>query len=184
MKLFKFRVLSSENKDFVRDIVIPDSQRFYDLHMAIQAACKYDFTQMTSFYLSDESWEKGDEISMMAMDPDSTDADTPYYMKDVFLSDLIKEENQRLLYLFDFFSVRMLFIELVDQWEANEAEAEQKYPQCPLSEGDAPEMMKIDDSMSADAMLNDFEDEFGNEFDDEFGDEFSGSFDNIDDLDI
>lgn len=181
MKIYKFRVLSSENKDFVRDIEIPDEKRFYDLHMGIQAACGYDFTQMTSFYLSNEDWEKGDEISMMVMDPD--DENVPYFMKDVLLKDLIKEENQRLLYLFDFFSVRMMFIELVDIRDMSSEEAKQNYPQCSLSEGDAPEMMKIDDNMAADDMLSDL-DEFEDEFGDEFGDEFSGGFENIDDLDI
>ena len=179
MKIYKFRVLSSENKDFIRDIEIPDEKRFYDLHMGIQAACGYDFTQMTSFYLSNGEWEKGDEISMMAMDPESSDENTPYYMKDVRLKDLIKEENQRLLYLFDFFSVRMMFIELVDSWDMSPDEARQNYPQCSLAEGDAPEMMIIDDNMDPDDMFSDPDD-----LDDEFGDEFSEGFENIDDLDI
>lgn len=177
MKIYKFRLLSSENNEFVRDIVIPDEKRFYDLHMGIQAACNYDFTQMTSFYLSNKDWEKLDEISMMKMDETASDEDTPYFMKDVRLNELITGNGQRLLYLFDFFSVRMLFIELVDMWDMSPEEAKQNYPQCTYTKGDAPEMLVIDDMMDSNDFLDD--DEF-----DDFGDEFSEGFENIDDLDI
>ncbi len=179
MKLYTFRILSAEDTDFVRDIKITEEHSFYDLHMAIQAACDYDFTQMTSFFLSDEDWDKGEEISMMKMDEDDSIEDSPYYMKDVLLKDLIKKDNQRLLYLFDFFSVRMMFVELLNTVEIKESNKKQSYPLCSLSEGIAPEMIIIDDNFDMNDM--DLDDEFEDEL---FDDDFDGNFENIDDFDL
>jgi hypothetical protein len=176
MNIYKFRVLSTENKDFVRDIEIPDEKRFYDLHMGIQAACEYDFSQMTSFFLSNKSWEKETEISMLEMDEDSEQEEKPYYMKDVRLKDLISKTNQRLLYLFDFFSVRMMFIELVEIRPMTPKEAKLNYPICTFAEGKAPEMIIIDDFMDANSLLPDDLDEFD--------DDFPEDFENIDDYDL
>jgi len=176
MNIYKFRILSPESKNFVRDIEIPDEKRFYDLHMGIQAACEYDFAQMTSFYLSNQSWEKEQEISMINMDESGDELDKPYFMKDVRLKDLISKTNQRLLYLFDFFSVRMMFIELVEIRQMTPKEAKLNYPICTFSEGEAPKMQIIDDMMDADSLLPD-------DFD-EFDDDFPEDFENIDDYDL
>ncbi|MDA3911182.1 MAG: hypothetical protein PF448_07490 [Bacteroidales bacterium] len=176
MKIYKFRILSSENKDFVRDIEIPDEKRFYDLHMGIQAACDFDFSQMTSFFLSNQAWEKETEISMLEMDEDPDQEEKPHYMKDVRLKDLITKANQRLLYLFDFFSVRMMFIELVEIRTMTPKEAKLNYPICTFAEGKAPEMQIIDDVMNMEDLLPD-------DFD-EFDDDLSEDFENIDDYDL
>ncbi|MEA1873009.1 MAG: hypothetical protein U9N51_01075 [Bacteroidota bacterium] len=176
MNIYKFRILSTESKDFIRDIEIPDEKRFYDLHMGIQAACDFDFAQMTSFYLSNKGWEREEEISMIDMDKAGDEDDKPYFMKDVRLKDLISKANQRLLYLFDFFSVRMMFIELVEIRPMTPKEAKQNYPICSFSEGEAPKMQVIDDVLNVDDLLPD-------DFD-EFDDDFSEGFDNIDDYDL
>jgi hypothetical protein len=179
MQIYKFRVLSSENKEFVRDIIIPAETLFYDLHMGIQAACAYDFSQMTSFYTSNKDWEKGQEISMIDIDEQSnTDDEKPLYMKDVSLNELLSTKGSRLLYLFDFFSVRMMFIELVDLWEMSPEEAKQNYPQCSYSQGSAPEMIIIDD------IDDDFTDDFSEFEDPDIYDDFSEGFENIDEFDI
>jgi hypothetical protein len=176
MNIYKFRVLSTESKDFVRDIEIPDEKRFYELHMGIQAACEYDFTQMTSFFLSNQAWEKETEISMLEIDEESDQEEKPYFMKNVRLKDLIIKPNQRLLYLFDFFSVRMMFIELVEIRQMTPKEAKLNYPICTFAEGTAPEMQIIDDVMNMEDLLpNDL---------DEFDDDFPEGFENIDDYDL
>ncbi|MFO7789970.1 MAG: IS1096 element passenger TnpR family protein [Bacteroidota bacterium] len=143
MKILTLRILSSENPKFIRDIDIPDEKRFYDLHMAIQAACNYDYSQMTSFYISNKKWEKLQEISMVRMDEDDDIA--PELMKETLLRQYLKKKGQRLLYLFDFFSVRMMFIELVSVRKMNAKEAKLNFPRCILSEGKAPPALIVDD---------------------------------------
>lgn len=178
MEVLKFRIISSENSDFIREIEIPESKQFYDLHIAIQTVCKYDSSQMTSFYLSNQEWEKLEEISMMPMDDEESET-IIFNMKDVSLKDLIKNVGQRLLYLFDFFSVRMMFIELIEIKPMQEGLSLENYPRCTYSEGTAPEAIIIDDSIEDNNSINDY-DKFQDidEFDE------LGGFENIDDLDI
>ncbi|MFO7879350.1 MAG: IS1096 element passenger TnpR family protein [Bacteroidota bacterium] len=173
MKILTFRILSPENPKFVRDIDIPDEKRFYDLHMGIQAACNYDYTQMTSFYLSNENWEKLEEISMM---PQEEDIESKHrMMKETLLKDLLHKKGQRLLYLFDFFSVRMMFIEVVNVRDMTATEAKLNYPRVVTSEGDPPPALIVDDF---DSELDDFDINDSGDYDE------PESFENIDDLDI
>ncbi|MFW5805058.1 MAG: IS1096 element passenger TnpR family protein [Bacteroidales bacterium] len=169
MKILTLRILSSENLKFIRDIDIPDEKRFYDLHMGIQAACGYDYSQMTSFYISNKNWEKLQEISMVRMD--ENDKSAPELMKETLLKKYLTKKGQRLLYLFDFFSVRMMFIEVVNVRTMTPKEAKLNYPRCILSEGKAPPELIVDD--------------FGID-PDEDDDELLGSdgIENIDDFDI
>ena len=67
MKTYVFRVVADIEEDVFRDIEILGSQNFEDLHdMIIES---FDFTgdQMASFYMSDENWDKGEEIGLMDM---------------------------------------------------------------------------------------------------------------------
>jgi hypothetical protein len=169
MKILTLRILSSENSKFIRDIDILDEKRFYDLHLGIPTACDYDYSQMTSFYISNKKWEKLQEISMVRMDED--DKNAPELMKDTLLKKYLTKKGQRLLYLFDFFSVRMLFIEVVKVRTMTAKEAKLNYPRCILSEGKAPPALIVDDygidpDAEDDDLLN------------------SGGVENIDDLDI
>jgi hypothetical protein len=170
MNILTFRILSPENPKFIRDIDVPDEKRFYDLHMGIQAACNYDYSQMTSFYMSNQDWEKLEEISMMPMEEDTEEA--PLNMKNTLLKDKLEAKGQRLLYLFDFFSVRMMFIELVNIRQMGPEEAKLNYPRVIASAGEAPPQLVVDD-FDADIDLDEPDDYDEPE-----------SFENIDDLDI
>ena len=73
MKIFRFRVLiDSEDGEVFRDIDIQDNQTLEDLHNSIQLAFEFDNSQMASFYLSDEEWVKGDEITLFDMNEASS----------------------------------------------------------------------------------------------------------------
>ncbi len=143
MKILTLRILSSENAKFIRDIDITDEKRFYDLHMAIQTTCDYDYSQMTSFYISNKKWEKLQEISMVRMDEDDKNAPEP--MEETLLKKYLTIKGQRLLYLFDFFSIRMMFIEVVNVRDMTAKEAKLNFPRCILSEGKAPPSLIVED---------------------------------------
>lgn len=134
--VFKFRLLSHEVKDFVRDIEIRSNQTFYDFHKAIQDDLNYDSAQIASFYLTNQLWEKEKEFTLFDM------SDVPnnvtIAMDRARLRDFIKDPKQRLIYIFDFFNERGLNIELVDTQE------EVKYfdyPAVIFSKGSAPQQI-------------------------------------------
>lgn len=135
--LLKFRFLSSENDDFVRDIEIQEEQTFYDLHKAIQDSVGFDSTQMASFFLTTIDWHKEQEITLVEMD----DCETPKLtMEKTIIADVISKEKQKLLYVFDFFTERAFFVEVVEKKE----EGLIIYPACVQSQGEAPEQIQED----------------------------------------
>ena len=112
MKIFRFRVLiDTGEEDVFRDIDIKPTQTFEDFHNAIQLAFEFDNSQMASFYLSDDDWSKGDEITLFDMNEDVSDK--IMVMKKIKLSELVEDENQKLIYIFDFMNVWKFYVELI-----------------------------------------------------------------------
>ncbi len=109
--VYKFRIISNESKDFVRDLEILSDQSFYDFHKALVENFHYDKSQIASFFLSNDNWEKEKEFTLFDMSEGENN--NTITMDSTRLSDHIETPKQRLLYLHDFFNDRALFIELV-----------------------------------------------------------------------
>jgi hypothetical protein len=131
--IFKFRLLSSENDDFIRDFETSSKQTFYDLHLAIQKNCNYDTSQIASFFLCNNDWEKENEITLFEIsgEPGNTTLD----MHNSILSRHITGLRQKLLYVFDIFNERAFFIEVVD---IRNIASSKSYPLCTFSVGSPP----------------------------------------------
>ena len=130
--VYKFVVLSDEDESFVREFELLESQTLMDFHKALQEELEFDKSQMASFYLATDNWEKEEEFTLFDMGTGSS------AMDDGILEDVIFRKNQKLLYVFDFFNERALFIEYTG--EANEIE-ERDYPICINSKGLPPKQV-------------------------------------------
>lgn len=108
--VYRFTIISDEVDDFVREINIDSEATFFDLHEAILKAANYKNDQLTSFFICDDDWEKEKEITLEDMG--SSSEDDSWIMKETRLSDLIEDEKQKLLYVFDPLTDRVFFIEL------------------------------------------------------------------------
>jgi hypothetical protein len=134
MKEFKFRVLidTLEEENAFRDISIDSSYSFEMLHEAIIVAFEFGGGQMASFYLSNEDWDKGQEIGLMDMTGEKSDFAS---MTETLISDKVDKVNQKLLYVYDFLTMWCFFVELV---EINELSPVKQYPMLELEYGKAP----------------------------------------------
>ena len=63
--IFTIRFISDEEEDFIMDVNVLSSQTFEQLHLLIQNALKFDNAQLASFFVSNENWEKLDEMLRM-----------------------------------------------------------------------------------------------------------------------
>jgi len=104
-----FEVLSIEIPDFKRIIQIDTEHTFEDFHRTIQNASNFDTSQLASFYLTDQHWKRHVEISSL-----DSGSSTPKIrsMRQTKLEDYISEAGQKLIYVFDFFNERFLYLEL------------------------------------------------------------------------
>ena len=111
--VYRFTIISNEAEDFIREIKIDAEASFYDLHKAILAACHYTDNAPTSFLICNEEWEQEQEVLLEDMGTSRADEDL-YLMKDTRLNELVEDEKQRLIYIFDPLEERIFFIELTE----------------------------------------------------------------------
>ena len=127
---------------------------------------------MNSFFLCEDGWEKGKEITLEDMGSDSSE--DVYLMEDSILSDFLEDEGQRMIFVFDYMTERSFFIELKQTKPGKHLQD----PVCSLSMGKAPAQFvdldefeaKIDQKAAAAAAADLDEDFYGSEqfTDDEF----------------
>lgn len=141
--IYKFTIISDESDEFVREIQIDPEATFYDFHEAILASTGYTNDQMTSFFICDDDWEKETEITLEAMD-DNPEIDS-WVMKETRLNDLIEDEKQKLLYVFDYMTERCFFIELTEIITGKEI----KSAKCTKKAGEAPKQIIDFEEMAA-----------------------------------
>lgn len=119
--VYKFRIISDEVDDFLREIKIDSEASFYDFHEAILKSVDYKDDQMTSFFICDDDWEKDIEITLEDMGSGSSEEDT-FVMRDTTLNELLEDEKQKLIYVFDPLAERVFFIELSEIITGNNLE--------------------------------------------------------------
>jgi hypothetical protein len=139
--VYKFTILSDEVDNFVREIAIDPEATFFDFHNAILDSVKYEKNQMTSFFICSDDWEKGQEVTLVEMES-SSEYDN-LVMDKTKLEDLISEENQKLIYVFDMMADRVFFMELTEIVPRKT----QDRPVCLTSEGNPPVQIMVDEGL-------------------------------------
>ncbi|UCG28260.1 MAG: hypothetical protein JSV24_02550 [Bacteroidales bacterium] len=139
--VYTFRIISHEEESFVRDFCIRTDQTFFDFHMAIQDELGYDKSQMASFFLANEEWEKEKEITLFEM---SDDRSKEYLVMDkVRIGQAVTELKQKILYVFDFFSDRCFYAELIKK---DKEDPSATYPVCVRAKGRVPIQIIMEDN--------------------------------------
>jgi len=149
--IFKFRMLSDENDHFVRDLEVPYDLTLREFHDFLVRMLGYEQC-MTSFFTADDRWRRLQEYTLLDMgDPDTA------CMEDVTLGQLFHRNRERLIYLFDPFNDRALYLELT---EAKKPEAGMEYPRVMFEHAPAPDqydpLRNEDEGSIFDQMMDDF----------------------------
>ncbi|MCF8346760.1 MAG: plasmid pRiA4b ORF-3 family protein [Bacteroidales bacterium] len=110
--IYKFRIITNENREFAREMLISSKQTFLDFHQCLQGNLGYDPNQLASFFITNTAWEKELQITLIDMMDDESDNCTT--MEKAVMEAHLSEKGDRMLYVFDFFSERSFFIELTD----------------------------------------------------------------------
>lgn len=136
MAVYKFKVWFEDNEDVVRVIEVKSTQTFLDLHNAIQDSVGFDKSQLASFYVSDDQWKKGLEITLEQMGDEDDDEAPLLIMKQTRLCDVINDPHQKFVYIFDFIEMWTFCVELTGINIKEDPKA--KYPVCIKSTGMSP----------------------------------------------
>jgi hypothetical protein len=142
-------IIKTTNKNFIREYHIPSESSLYDFKRFIADDLDFDESQQSVFFLLDENGKKLESYSLFDMGYGAMDS--------VTLEDLNSKGMTNLLYTFDFFNDRSLYIEFLGE---TEIQLRTYYPLVVMSKGDAPGQFfeKLDDNID-DRMLNDDDDD-------------------------
>lgn len=151
--IYKFRVILDVKEDVFRDIVIQGDATLEDFHNVIVQSFGFAGDEMASFYLTDDDWNQGEEITLF----DLSESGEIRLMEETSVDSVVSEDEPKLLYVYDFFSMWTFFVELVEIADEEEGAT---YPALLFAHGSIP----------AEAPEKMFESDDFDEFDDEFND--------------
>jgi len=154
--IYRFRVIldNDTEDDVFRDLEIRETDNLEDLHNIITQSFGFDGTEMASFYLSDDTWEQGEEISLF----DLSDDNSARLMNETTINDVVHEAQPKLIYVYDFFSMWTFYVELAEIVEETDG---MTYPNLMFVKGQVP-----DDAPEKLFEADDFNDDF-DEFEDD-----------------
>ena len=156
--IYRFRAIldNDVDDDVFRDLEIRETDTLEDLHNIITQSFGFDGSEMASFYLSDNQWNQGEEISLFDLSDDEEGA--ARLMSETPINDVVHEMQTKLIYVYDFLSMWTFFVELA---EIVEESTGVDYPNVMFIHGQIPDTAPEKDF--------DFEEDFDdfNEFEDD-----------------
>ncbi|WP_121666503.1 IS1096 element passenger TnpR family protein [Mesonia aquimarina] len=165
--IYKFRIVLDTLEDVFRDIEIEEEATLEDFHNAITQAFGFDGTEMASFYISDNEWNQGEEIVLFDM---SEGQNSVRMMNETTLDTVVSQDQTKLIYVYDFFSMWTFYVELADMVEPEDG---RDYPNLMYSHGQLPDSPPD----------KNFEAEQDDELSNDYGEE-DVDFENLDDIDF
>jgi hypothetical protein len=164
MGALKFRVLLDSEKDqeIFRDILIDENENFETFYRTILNSFNFEGQEIGSFFMSNDEWDKGHEISLMDMSYSDEDPEITSVMSEAKLVDFMEAPDQKIILVYDFLRMWIFLIELQERTEETVDKAK-----VALAVGVAP---PEDSKMVQDDAFFGEEEDDENEFDEDFGD--------------
>ena len=167
--IYKFRVILDAEEDIFRDIAIESDNTLEEFHNAIVNAFGFDGTETGSFFTCEDDWTWNEEDEIPLFDIGEVPGEMKT-MPDFKIDDLVHQDNTKLVFIYDFFSMWTFFVELA---AIEEKQIGVTYPELLFSHGILPAeagSSGLRGDMSNDDIYGDFEDDI----DDEDYDMFDG----------
>ena len=136
MAVLKFRVYWEEDDAIYRDVLVKHTQNFQDLHLIILKAFEFDQKHDATFYRSNDTWQRGREISKEVYDREYKVP--PLLMAETAISSEIIDTNQHFIYEYDFVKSWSFLIELIQVIKNADADMNLEYPLVSRVEGVGP----------------------------------------------
>lgn len=130
--VYRFKIISDEVDDFRREIQIDSENTFLDLRDAILDSVGYNKEDLSSFIICDDDWSRDKEIFLVDMGFDASR--DLWLMADTRLSEMIEDEGQKLMFVFDSLTERAFFMEMKEMITGCNLDK----PKCTVKKGSAP----------------------------------------------
>jgi hypothetical protein len=153
MLIYRFRVTSEEQEDFIREIEIQPTQTFLDFHDIILSCADLESCQNAFFYTTDKKYKDHQEISYKQkkkkvrkyddeLDEIITEEKALHLMKNSKLKAFIEDPHQKMIYEYQ---GKEFFVFHLELFKIIKTEESIFLPRCVKSVGELPK--KVDLSM-------------------------------------
>lgn len=134
MAILRFRIYLEEDDSVYRDVAIRHTQNFLQLHQMILKAYEFDNKHQSTFYRSNDHWQRGREISFEKYD--KTYKVPPLIMSETTIGSEIRNPNEKFIYVYDFVKNWSFLVELINV--SKEENSKYDYPVVIKTEGIGP----------------------------------------------
>lgn len=151
MIIYRFRLTSEDQEDFIREIEIQPTQTFLDFHEIILSCADLESCQNAFFYTTDKKYKKHQEISFKQkkkkirkyddeLDEIITEEMVLHLMKNSKLNAFIEDPHQKMIYEYfgkDFYSFNLELFKIIKSEELV------FLPRCVKAIGELPKRVDI-----------------------------------------
>lgn len=109
--VYKIRAILNVKEDVIRDVAILKTETLEDLHNALSNAFGLEGNEMAAFYESGDNWFQGEEFPLFNMG-EGMDSKIP--MREIPIENILESENDKMIYVYDFFNMWTFYIELIE----------------------------------------------------------------------
>jgi len=161
--MYKIRIVLDAEDDVIRTLLVDHHINLENLHQTITKSFNFEGFEMASFYKTDNEWNEGEEIPLF----DMSESGAGNSMQNCFVSDVIPNVGDKLIYVYDFLKMWTFYVETIDVTSSTQEDL----PKVILSVGEIP-MEAPEKEFVAEKSETMFNDDFDNEFE------------NLDDIDF
>ena len=128
--MYKVRIILDTKEDVIRTITVNNAITLEELHSLIATSFGFNGQEMASFYRTDNEWNQGEEIPLFNM----SEFGDELSMSTCLLNETLPNIEDKLIYVYDFFSMWTFYFEVIDL-----SDEEIEEPILIMSVGDIPD---------------------------------------------
>ena len=105
------RIVADTQEDIFADLRIHKENNFLTIHDFLVENFHLDKLEMSSFFYSNDDWDKGEEITLMNMN--IGDDKTVKFMESITINEVFQENKFKFLYVNDFLNMNIFYVEIL-----------------------------------------------------------------------
>jgi len=115
------RIVADTQQDIFADLRIHKKNNFLTIHDFLVENFHLDKLEMSSFFYSNDDWDKGEEITLMNMN--IGDDQTIKFMESITINEVFQEKKFKFLYVNDFLNMNIFYLEILKESDLEDNES-------------------------------------------------------------
>ena len=114
------RIVADTQEDIFADLRIHKENNFLTIHDFLVENFRLNKLEMSSFFYSNDDWDKGEEITLINMN--IGDDQTVKFMESITINEVFKEKKFKFLYVNDFLNMNIFYVEILKESDLEDNE--------------------------------------------------------------